>query len=181
MNKRIEQTINKLYLSLKNVAKDKLYDDIIIQDILDDAKTSRSTYYKYFKAKDDLVLYMFRRIFKHSFNISEDSDKISISKEDFVKGIANIFLYVYSESSLITSIFNSKNNSKLFIEINTALKPYIQYGLEKGYFKQSTLPNDLHLKHLLNDFTFFTFVWVNENFKTNYKTIGNYYIQMNLA
>ena len=63
MNKRIEQTINKLYLSLKNVAKNKLYDDIIIQDILDDSKTSRSTYYKYFKAKDDLVLYMFRRIY----------------------------------------------------------------------------------------------------------------------
>ena len=53
MDKREEKTLNKIHYSFTKLINEKDYENITIQDILDDSKVSRSTFYAHYKTKDD--------------------------------------------------------------------------------------------------------------------------------
>ena len=67
MDKRKEKTINTIYNAFANLMREKDYDDITIQDLLEEASISRSTFYSHYKTKDELLLSISNHIFEHVF------------------------------------------------------------------------------------------------------------------
>ena len=57
MDRREEKTIETIYQAFTNLINTKDFDDITIQNILDEAKIGRSTFYCHFKTKNDLLLF----------------------------------------------------------------------------------------------------------------------------
>ena len=55
MDKRKEKTINAIYNAFANLIREKDYYDITIQDLLEEASISRSTFYSHYKTKDECV------------------------------------------------------------------------------------------------------------------------------
>ena len=51
MDKRSEKTLIAIYDAFTILINNKEYDDITIQDILDQSRVGRSTFYTYFKTK----------------------------------------------------------------------------------------------------------------------------------
>ena len=78
MDKREEKTLYKIHNSFVKLINEKDYNEITIQDILDDSKVSRSTFYAHYKTKDELLLSVSNHIFEHVFS--------KIIKFDFTKG-----------------------------------------------------------------------------------------------
>ena len=75
MDKREEKTLNKIHYSFTKLINEKDYENITIQDILDDSKVSRSTFYAHYKTKDELLLSVTNHIFTHVFSKTLEEEK----------------------------------------------------------------------------------------------------------
>jgi hypothetical protein len=54
-DRRIQKTMNLLHEALGSLIREKPYDEIVVQDILDRANVGRSTFYMHFRDKDELL------------------------------------------------------------------------------------------------------------------------------
>jgi AcrR family transcriptional regulator len=70
IDRRIQRTQNLLHQSLVGLIEEKGYAAITVQDILDRANLGRSTFYKHYRDKDDLLV----SGFEHLKNLFETSD-----------------------------------------------------------------------------------------------------------
>ena len=55
-NRRIQKTMNSLHEALGSLIREKPYDEIVVQEILDRANVGRSTFYMHFRDKDELLV-----------------------------------------------------------------------------------------------------------------------------
>ena len=71
MDRRQKRTLNYIYKAFESLLKKKKYDQITIQDIVDEADVARSTFYMHFETKDDLLNKVcdeiFDCVFPHGF------------------------------------------------------------------------------------------------------------------
>ena len=68
MNKKIEDTNEKIYNAFSEVLLLKDYNDVRIQDVLDKSGVARSTFYAHYKTKEDLLKSVCTTIFSHVFS-----------------------------------------------------------------------------------------------------------------
>jgi AcrR family transcriptional regulator len=61
-DRRVRRTQHALTFALVDLALEKRYDAITIQDLLDRADVGRSTFYSHYRGKDDLLLRSFERM-----------------------------------------------------------------------------------------------------------------------
>jgi len=55
-DRRIQKTLNLLREALGSLIREKPYDEIVVQEILDRANVGRSTFYMHFRDKDELLV-----------------------------------------------------------------------------------------------------------------------------
>ena len=55
-DRRIGKTLNLLHEALGSLIREKPYDEIVVQEILDRANVGRSTFYMHFRDKDELLV-----------------------------------------------------------------------------------------------------------------------------
>jgi AcrR family transcriptional regulator len=55
-DRRIQKTIGLLHEALGSLIREKPYDEIVVQEILDRANVGRSTFYMHFRDKDELLV-----------------------------------------------------------------------------------------------------------------------------
>ena len=55
-DRRVQKTINLLHQALGHLIREKPYDEILVQEILDRANVGRSTFYMHFRDKDELLV-----------------------------------------------------------------------------------------------------------------------------
>lgn len=55
-DRRIQKTKNLLHEALSSLIREKPYDEIVVQEILDRANVGRSTFYMHFRDKDELLV-----------------------------------------------------------------------------------------------------------------------------
>ena len=55
-DRRIQKTLNLLHEALGSLIREKPYDEIVVQEILDHANVGRSTFYMHFRDKDELLV-----------------------------------------------------------------------------------------------------------------------------
>jgi len=57
VDRRIQKTQQALHEALISLMREKRYDDILVQEILDRANVGRSTFYAHYRDKDELLLH----------------------------------------------------------------------------------------------------------------------------
>ncbi len=180
MDKRQEKTLDTIFTAFAKLVHEKDYSDITIQDILDEAKIGRSTFYLHFKTKNDLLLTISKNIFDHVFSHSLQEEKShDFSKENFYDYkhlITHIFYHVRDEKQLITGIISSNGNQVFLNEFETNL-----YTLADSYFSnypisQSFVPIDLRKSILVNNFIVILKYWIKDDFQESPEKLTDYYI-----
>lgn len=115
MNKKIEDTNEKIYNAFSEVLLLKDYNDVRIQDVLDKSGVARSTFYAHYKTKEDLLKSVCTTIFSHVFSHvlkeekSHDFSRSSIF--DYKHFITHIFYHIKDESRLIHAILLSQSKA----------------------------------------------------------------------
>ena len=119
MEKELDLRIQKTYLaltkSLYEMMKEMAFEDIRVVDICDRAMVRKSTFYKHFADKTELLAFMVRRL-KDKFDENIYLDKNDISPvEYFVSFMDQIFAFLNNNDELVNSVIKS---SSLPIVIN---------------------------------------------------------------
>ena len=93
-DRRIEKTLNLLHGALDSLIREKPYDEIVVQEILDRANVGRSTFYMHFRDKDELLVSGIHGMLG-SLNASLDSPSPGKPYERIVRFSLPIFEHIH--------------------------------------------------------------------------------------
>ena len=117
--------LDKIYVATALLIKNVGYNDFNCSTIIKTANISRSTFYVYFKTKDQVIMYIcddiFNNIFLKERNHDFTKDSIDKLKEMLVKS----FFYFLNERDIVLSILNSNASNIFMSRLRKRLKPFI--------------------------------------------------------
>lgn len=183
MDKREEKTINLINRAFAKLINEKDYNDITIQNILDESKISRSTFYAHYKTKDELLLSISNHIFEHVFSKSLQEEKThDFSKDlfyDYRHLVVHIFYHIKDEEDLFRGILKNKVNEMFLEEFRTHIQRFVNsYFSNYPKQKDESMPLELKKAIAVENFIVILKFWVNDNFKETPEEIANYYINL---
>jgi len=173
MNLKINKTDKKLYEALNTLLKEKKYNDIIVQDILNLSLVSRGTFYNHYKNKDELLLSILNNIFDHCFFLSNNKDIFN-----YKNYIAHILSHFKENKELISSIINSDAKELFLDEIRERIKPITEKIIQEKLIKNKEVPYKLNLETANESFIVIIKHWFNHNLEANPETIASYYFAL---
>lgn len=153
----------------------KKYDDITVQDIIDEADIGRSTFYAHFETKDELLNAMCRELFEHvfadTFNAASSHD-IPADSDPLCSRIHHIFAHLYDKKKEIVRIMRFDSSS--------IYKQYLRGFLEELFRERvqsssANVPEDFVMKQLTDSFISALEWWAQEGMRTPPGTFAVYY------
>ncbi len=183
MDKRQVKTLEAIYRAFTNLINNKDYDDITIQDILDESNIGRSTFYCHFKTKNELLLKISKDIFDHVFSHSLQEEKTHDFSKDAVFNykhlITHIFYHIRDEKELITGIMSSKGNDIFLDEFRSHLivladSYYNNYPVKE----YDSIPLDLKKSLAIELFITALKYWIKSDFKETPEQMSDYYTEV---
>ncbi len=178
LDRRIKRTKELIYNSFNELLSKKKYNDITVQNIIDEADIGRSTFYSHFETKDELLKYTCIRLFDHVFK----SDLISSKNHDF--SVDDNFKYI------IVHILHHINQCKdrlfglLLDEGAYIFNDYLSIKLKKLFsdyfdYNKIEIPKDYVENYLIKSFIETIRWWIKDNNKKyNANEVAEYYISI---
>ena len=181
MDKRTEKTAEAIYSAFANLINKKDYDDITIQDLLDEANISRSTFYAHYKTKDELLLSISNHIFEHVFSKSLQEEKThDFSKDvilDYRHLIEHIFYHVRDERELFEGILSNKVNALFLMEFRNQISKFVTSYFANYPITNNFIPFELRKSLAIEEFIVVLKYWVKNKFKETPEEIAEFYIK----
>ena len=181
MDKRKEKTLHAINHAFAKLINEKDYNDITIQDILNEAQISRSTFYAHYKTKDELLISISNHIFEHVFSKSLQEEKThDFSKDtilDYRHLIAHIFYHVRDEKELFIGILSNKVDALFLEEFRNHISKFVNSYFNNYPVKDNAIPIDLQKSLAVEDFIVVLKYWIKNNFKETPEEIAAFYIK----
>lgn len=153
MDRRQRKTRKAIFDAFAKLLEDKSYSNITVQEIIDEADISRSTFYSYFDTKDALLREMCNEIFEHVFSekiTKEKSHDFSRTQNDLKKEITHILYHLKDNSRYISRILSCESG-EIFMNY---FKEYLETVFSDELRKiNSDIPKKYMLNHMVCDFT----------------------------
>ena len=183
MDKRTEKTLEAIYEAFTKLINTMDYDDITIQNILDESKVGRSTFYTHFKTKNELLLKISQDMFDHVFSHSLQEEKShDFSKDhfyDYKHLITHILYHIHDEKELITGILSSKGETLFLEEFRKHLKRFSEsYFNNYPYSDKNLIPLELKEAIMIENFIVIIKYWINDGFKETPEKLTDYFISL---
>lgn len=178
MDRRQQKSKDAIFKAFSTLLETKRYNNLTVQDIIDEANIGRSTFYAHFETKDELLKAMCTEIFNHVF-----SNKLFTEKtHDFSVGNNGI------EAKLTHILHHLKDNERNLVGILTCESGELFMGYFKGYLTEmfSKYLNEIHvnapadfvLNHLVGGFTESVKWWLDNKMKYTPEEIARFYIEV---
>lgn len=148
--------LDKIYSATLSLMKQTSYENISISDIIRESNVSRSTFYVYFKKKDDILMNICDDVFNHIFDkhlsMEKHHDYSKNSPEDFKHKIEHSFCHFLEDKDDIIPILNS-SGSKIFLnQLRKRLTPLIDGLIKMKAIGDNEIPDDLKLHQYINGY-----------------------------
>ena len=179
MDKREEKSIKQIHDAFARLISLKDYNDITIQDILDESKVSRSTFYAHYKTKNDLLLSISNHIFDHVFSHSLQEEKThDYSKDNFYDYhhlIEHIFYHVQDEKDLFKGILG---NEIFLNEFRNHIYKLVNSYYNNFLYRDQRIPLELKKATAVDNFITILNYWIKKDFTDSPEEIASYYINL---
>ena len=202
MDRRQAKSRAAIFKAFSCLLETKRFEHITVQDIIDEANISRSTFYAHFETKDTLLKAMCSDIFDHIFTGNPCSDnsckhrcncdrgelcdhniechggalcKYETGTPDLEAKLAHILWHLKESQNDVVGILTSES-ADLFMNY---LKEYL-LKLFTIYLHDFhvNVPEDFLLNHLVGSFSDTLRWWVKEKMKTSPEQTARYFMEM---
>lgn len=112
MDRRLKKTRAAVFAAFESLLSEKRYEEITVQDIIDRADISRSTFYAHFEAKDMLLRAMCQDLFEHIFEEhpgAEGSHDYSSTDQVTDDRIAHILYHLRDDRERYSRLFSGES------------------------------------------------------------------------
>ena len=112
MDRRQRKTRKAIFDAFTKLLEDKSYSGITVQEIIDEADISRSTFYSHFETKDELLRELCTEIFEHVFSdhiSKEKSHDFSESDNDLKEEITHMLYHLQDNNRYISRILSCES------------------------------------------------------------------------
>ena len=150
MDRRQRKTKNAIFQAFTELLERKAYSALTVQEIIDEADISRSTFYAHFETKDDLLKALCRDIFEHVFSdeiISEEHHDFS-DRESFQDHITHILCHLQEKQQSIKGIFSGECG-EIFMGY---LREYMYQVFDRSLSDIEGIPREYRLNHAVSSF-----------------------------
>lgn len=169
-DRRIRKTRQAIFTAFLDLLNAKGYENITVQDIIDQADVGRSTFYAHYDSKETLLQELTQELFHHLFE-----RKQQVSLEDY---LAHLFLHFRTNQDRISSLLLSHNPyflRTLRAELDHDLYPMIA----QSYFQKLTdIPKSYLQDFVANHFIATVTWWLGQREEIDEKELVRYFLHM---
>ncbi|MBR0439648.1 MAG: TetR/AcrR family transcriptional regulator [Bacilli bacterium] len=172
--------LNKIYNATSSLIKNKDYDKLTISEIIRESKISRSTFYVYFKDKDQILIHICNDIFDHIFSNKLNKEKnhdFSLS-DDSIHLLTHSFCHFLEDKELILPILNSSGSSTFLSVLRKRLKPLILSLVDKKIIGNNDLPLDMKVHQYINGYVALLQYYLRHAYDLKPELISEYYLKL---
>jgi AcrR family transcriptional regulator len=162
-DRRIQKTMNLLHEALDSLIREKPYDEIVVQEILDRANVGRSTFYMHFRDKDDLLV---SGIHDMLGSVHEPIEKPSSEKqyEGIIRFSLPVFEHIYQHRHTGAAMMGSRGRAIIHERLQNVVAKQIADSVKKhsqGRRKAAgPIPPDLLVHYVASTFILVLNWWV---------------------
>ena len=152
MDRRQRKTRKAVFDAFAALLEEKRYSNITVQDIINRADISRSTFYSHFETRDELLKALCDEIFEHVFSedlSKEASHDFSGRKRDLQEEMTHMLHHLKDDSRYISRILSCESGEIFMNYFKDYLEDVFQDALEKV---DTDIPKDYMLNHMVCDF-----------------------------
>ena len=175
MDRRQRKTRNAIFQAFTGLLEQKTYSTLTVQEIIDEADISRSTFYAHFETKDELLKAMCTDIFDHVFSheiMSEEHHDFS-DKDSFQDHITHILCHLQEKQQSIKGIFSGECG-EIFMRY---LKEYMYQVFGRQLTDGGDIPREYRLNHAVSSFAETVHWWLKENGDYTPEEIGGFFFK----
>lgn len=171
MDRRQRKSREAIYQAFNQLLLHKRYEQITVQDIIDEADISRSTFYAHFETKDMLLKAMCGDIFDHLFagDLCGYPDQAPLLQPR----LAHLLWHLREQKTQVLGILSCEGGT-LFMEY---FKERLQ-GLFSIYLQEfsQAVPQDFLLNHLVGSFCEAVRWWAHLGMAPSPEAVAEYYM-----
>lgn len=177
MDRRQQKTRQAIFYAFSSLLERKNFNNITVQEIIDEANVGRSTFYAHFETKDSLLKAMCTDIFLHVFSDDlkqERSHDFSHAGHDFQKEITHILYHLQDNRKNLKGLL-SCDSGDIFMGY---FKEYLEqtfpiYIREMNY----NVPADYLLNHVVCSFSETVRWWITRHEQYTPEQIAAFFAQ----
>ncbi|MCR5048245.1 MAG: TetR/AcrR family transcriptional regulator [Saccharofermentans sp.] len=161
MDRRQKKTRKAIFDAFARLLENKTYSNITVQEIIDEADISRSTFYSHFVTKDELLKALCSEIFDHVFSddLSEEkSHNFSGSDHNLREEITHMLYHLKDNDQYISRILSCESGEIFMNYFKEYLEDVFRSELQKI---RTDIPKDYMLNHMVCDFAETVRWWMN--------------------
>lgn len=178
MDKRQEKTRDAIFKAFSILLERKNFNNITVQEIIDEANIGRSTFYAHFETKDELLKAMCTDIFSHVISddlTSEKTHDFSAVNNGLEAKITHILYHLKDSKRDVVGILSCESG-ELFMRY---FKEYLSEMFSK-YLNQirSNAPDEFLLNHLVGSFAEAIKWWIKNKMKQTPEELAKYFLSV---
>lgn len=171
MDRRQQKTRRAIFMAFRGLLEKKKYENITVQEIIDEADVGRSTFYAHFETKELLLDAMCSEMFNHIF---ENDPCPWVGKDGELEGkLSHILWHVRDSKNDLTGILLS-DSGDLFMKY---FKAHLRVVFEThiSCFNVN-VPREFLLNQLVGGFAEAVMWWMRDGMKTSPEETARYFI-----
>ena len=178
MDRRQQKTRSAIFQAFNKLLEEKHFNNITVQEILDEANIGRSTFYSHFETKDALLKEMCTDIFDHIFSHelhSETSHDFSASKNGLREKITHLLYHLKDNRGNVLGVLSGESG-ELFMRY---FKEYLMTMFEQypDCIKRD-VPKEFALNHLVGSLGEAVKWWLSTGMKMSPEDVSANYMKL---
>ena len=174
--------LDKIYDASAKLIKEKEYNKISISEVIREANISRSTFYMYFKTKDQIFIHICNDIFDHIFAKKLSKEKghdFSLdNEEDLTKKLTHSFYHFLEDKELILAILNSGASNIFLGQLRKRIKPLIESMINKKMIGKNDIPIEIKVHQYIMGYTALLQYYLRHGYDLAPEIITEYYLTL---
>jgi len=183
-DRRVQKTRGAIMLAFEKLLMKKSYDDITIQDIIDEANIGRSTFYAHFETKDSLLGAICSGLFDHIFAEhlnAEPGHDFSGSEEDVEAKIIHTLYHLQEDRKRLSRIFSCESAGLFWEYFQLPFSTFVQREIVPALTADIVdVPKDYVVDYFCNAFIATVKWWFYQGLKATPEEVSGYFLRMTL-
>ena len=164
MDRRQQKTRGAIFNAFIELLGHKNYNNITVQEIIDEANIGRSTFYAHFETKDDLLKELCMELFGHIINSSIDSGHThGLYSDNSVPNsvFCHLLQHLEKNHNNVLGLLSCESNEIFLRYFKDSLNELVQAQfVNQSRERNISLPNDFLVNHISSSFVEMILWWI---------------------